>query len=109
MTDLTGVSTPGSNGEPIDDLVAELGEEEVGTLTEGEQEAAAMKGGERAEEGSWTGIGGIGEVWAAGEDEGVVFSGFFSSGKNGCGKKRLPGVVTKFIWKGQREDQDLIL
>lgn len=108
MADLTGDSMAGSTGELMGDLVVELGGGEAGRLTGG-VEAAAVRVGEKAEEGLWTGTGDRHSgLLAAGEGKGVALSGFVSSGMNGSEKKRVPGVFTTFIWKGNREDQDLV-
>lgn len=97
MGDLTGDSVAGLSGEPMGDLVGELGREETGTLA-GEAAAAV---GEWTEERLWAGPGerhcGL---LAAGD--GVVLSGFVSSGMNGSGKKRVPGDFTSGICKERR-------
>lgn len=109
MADPAGDSMAGSTGELVGDLVVELGGGEAGTLTEEVEAAVAVGVGERAEEGSWTGKGDRHSgLLADGEGKGVVLSGFVSSGMNGSGKKRVPGVFTKLIWKENNEDQDLV-
>lgn len=92
MGDLTGDSMAGLTGELMGDLVSEPRGEEAGILT-GD---AAARVGEGTADGSWTGADeGHGGLSAAGEGDGVVLSGFSSSGMNGSGKNRVPGDFTR--------------
>lgn len=95
MGDLTGDSVAGLSGETMGDFVGELGRDKTGTL---EGEAAAAAAGEGTEERLWArpGEGHCGLLVAG---DGVVLSGFVSSGMNGSGKKRVPGDFTSCICK----------
>lgn len=93
-TELTGESIVGLMGEAAGDMIGELADSVPGTLT-----------------GEATGIGeGTDErhsgLLATGE--GVVRSGFFSSGMNGSGKKRVSGDFTRGICKGKKDGKDFI-
>lgn len=104
--DLTGDFIVGLNGLSTGDLVSELGGDEAESLT-GEAAAAETGAGEGTDKGSWTGaVGGHSGLLAAGE--GIVLSGFVSSDRNGSEKNRVPGDFTRGIWKGNRDDQDLV-
>lgn len=91
----------GTTGELMGDLVVELGGGEVETLTGVVGAAVGVRG--RAEGVSWTGTGDRHSgLLATGDGEGVVFSGLVSSGKNGSGKKEVPGVFRRVIWRGKQ-------
>lgn len=90
----TGDLMVDSAGELMGDLVVKVGGGEVGSLAGGVEAAGSV--GEMAVEGSRTGTGDWhGGLLAAGEGEGVVLSGCVSSGRNGSGKKRVPGLFSR--------------
>lgn len=65
----------------------------------GEEESLAGRG-EAGEEGGRTGAGEHDAgLLAVGEGDAAVVSGFVSSGRNGSGKKRLPGLFSRDTWK----------
>lgn len=104
MADLAGDSMAGSTGEPTRELFVELGGGEAGTLRGKAEAAVAVRAGERAEEGSGTRTGDRHNgLLVAGEGVEVVLSSGISSGMNGSGKKRVPGVFSKLIWKESNE------
>lgn len=77
-------------------------EAEVGVLT---GVAAAAKVGKGTGDDSWTGAGeghsGLLEV-----GDGVIFSGFVSSGMKGSGKKWTPGDFTGLIYKTKQTTEE---
>lgn len=101
---MRGDSLGGCSGEAAGGLVGERGgdEAEVGVLTG--VEAAALVG-EGTGDNCWTGAGeghsGLLEV-----GDGVIFSGFVSSGMKGSGKKRRPGDFTGLIYKTKQTTEE---
>lgn len=108
-----GERTAGWTGEAAARLAGDLSAGVTGELTRGDLAVRVGRGEEgplagrgeaveeTGEEGEKTGAGKRNAgLLAVGEGDGVVVvSGLVSSGRNGSGKKRLPGLFSRDTWK----------
>lgn len=105
-----GERTAGWTGEAAARLAGDLSAGVTGELTRGDLAVRAGRGEEGPLAGRGEAVGETGEKTGAGEriagllavgegDGAVVVSGVVSSGRNGSGKKRLPGLFSRDTWK----------